>query len=145
MVKEFSVIAELKSIRQQKSRLSERESELSAPTLTNVEFIPTIYQWFSDILSNMDFPPCVDSVNQRKKFLYIILFLYAPSVLAGGRMPGGLRKVLEELFNHVSPCTISNNISNIVFLYQHYRDFRHDIGEIYTHIMQKLKDKELIK
>lgn len=76
MVKEFSAISELKYIREQKSRLSERENELSTPMLVDVEIIPQMYEWFAEILSKMDFPPNLDSVIQRKKFMYIVLFLF---------------------------------------------------------------------
>ena len=47
MAKEFSSISELKSIREQKSRLSERENELSTPVLTDLSLIQEIYVWFN--------------------------------------------------------------------------------------------------
>ena len=72
MVKDFSTISELKTIREQKSRLFERESELSSPMLSDLELIPDIYKWFAEILAGMDFPPCFESVMQRKKFLFIV-------------------------------------------------------------------------
>ena len=86
MTKEFSSIAELKSIREQKSRLSERENELSSPILTDFSLIPELYTWFKELLAGMACPPNPESVTQRKKFLFIVLFLFAPSVLAGGRL-----------------------------------------------------------
>lgn len=43
MVKEFSSIVELKSIREQKSRLSERENELAQPMLTDPRLIQEIH------------------------------------------------------------------------------------------------------
>lgn len=144
MVKEFSVVSELKSIREQKSRLSERENELSAPVLSDLELIPVIYEWFKEVLSEMAFPSLVECVTQRKKFLFIVLFLFSPSVLAGGRMPNGVRKGLEEVFPNVKPCTISNNLADVVFLYQQYKDFRQDIEYIYTEIVSRLKFKGLI-
>lgn len=57
MTKEFSSIVELKSIREQKSRLSEREQELSSPILTDFSLIPVIYDWFKELLAGMDCPP----------------------------------------------------------------------------------------
>lgn len=144
MVKEFSVVSELKAIREQKSRLSERENELSAPVLLDLELIPVIYEWFKEVLSEMAFPPQVECITQRKKFLFIVLFLFSPSVLAGGRMPNGVRKSLEEVFPNVKPCTISNNLADVVFLYQQYKDFRQDIEYIYTEIVSRLKFKGLI-
>ena len=139
MVKEFSSIMELKSIREQKSRLSERENELAQPVLTDLDMIPTIYEWFKEILSSKDCPPRIESVTQRKKFLFIILFLYSPSTLAGGRLLNGVRSELRKVFPEVSPCVISNNISDITFIYQQYKDFRNDVGEIYEEIRRRLE------
>ncbi len=145
MSKEFSSIVELKSIREQKSRLSEREQELSLPILTDLSLIPEIYGWFKEILSGMDCPPNLDSATQRKKFLFIVLFLFAPSVLAGGRLPNGVRAEISGVFQDVSPCVISNNIADVSFIYQQYKDFRQDIEYLYNLIVERLKAKGLIK
>lgn len=145
MTKEFSSIVELKSIREQKSRLSEREQELSLPILTDLSLIPEIYGWFKEVLSKMDYPPNPESVTQRKKFLFIVLFLFAPSVLAGGRLPNGIRAEISGVFPDVSPCVISNNIADVSFIYQQYKDFRQDIEYLYCQIVERLKSKRLIK
>ena len=144
MAKEFSSIMELKSIREQKSRLSERENELTSPDLKDLSLIPQIYEWFKDIICERNCAPRVDSVIQRKKFLFIVLFLFSPSVLAGGRLPNGIRAALTEVFNDLSPCVISNNISDVLFIYQQYRDFRQDIEYLYTEIVNRLRAKGLI-
>lgn len=145
MTKEFSSIVELKSIREQKSRLSEREQELASPILTDLSLIPEIYDWFKELLAGMDCPPNPESVTQRKKFLFIVLFLFAPSVLAGGRLPNGIRAEISGVFPDVSPCVISNNIADVSFIYQQYKDFRQDIEFIYNQVLEKLKIKGLIK
>ena len=144
MTREFSSISELKSIREQKSRLSERERELSSPLLHDVSLIPEIHGWFKDILSSNCCTPCIDSVLQRKKFLFIVLFLFAPSVLAGGRLPKGIRHEVSRVFPKISPCVISNNIADVAFIYQNYKDFRQDIDYLYTVIVKRLQDKGLI-
>lgn len=141
MAKEFSSIAELKVIREQKSRLSERENELSTPALTDLSLIPKIYEWFCEIVAERDCPPNPRSVTQRKKFLFIILFLFAPSVLAGGRLPNGIRTELAKVFPHLSPSSISHNIEGVVFLYQNYKDFRHDIDRVYSIIMDRIVNR----
>lgn len=145
MTKEFSSIVELKAIREQKSRLSEREQELSAPMLTDFALIPEIYSWFKEILSQSDCPPNFESVTQRKKFLFIVLFLFAPSVLAGGRLPNGIRAEIASVFPDVSPCVISNNIAYVSFIYRQYKDFRQDIEFIYNQVLERLKIKGVIK
>ena len=145
MTKEFSSIMELKAIREQKSRLSEREQELSSPALCDTSLIPQIYSWFKEILSDTGCPPNIEIVTQRKKFLFIVLFLFAPSVLAGGRLPNGIRAEIAGVFPDVSPCVISNNIADVSFIYQQYKDFRRDIEYLYNQIIERLKNKGLIK
>ena len=134
----FSKIAEIKSIREQKSRLSEREKELTEPTLTDLEMIGTLYNWFQDIISQKE-KFRVGNVTQRKKFIFIILFLYSPSTLAGGKMKNGLRDKLAEVLGVNAQTTISNNRNNLVFSYQLYKYFRQDADWIYGEIMEKLK------
>lgn len=143
MIKEFSVISELKSIREQKSRLSERELELSEPVLYNYSLIREIYEWFKEILSGLTFPPRDNSPIQRKKFIFIILFLYSPSTLAGGKMKVGLRDKIAE----ITGCTgslISHNCEDVTFFYQQHKSHRQDIYCIYTEIINRLKSKGLI-
>lgn len=141
MTKEFSSIVELKAIREQKSRLTERENELSSPELKDLSLIPKIYEWFKEILAERDCPPNPESVTQRKKFLFIVLFLFTPSTLAGGRLPNGVRAALADVLPKVSPCVISNNIADILFIYQNYKDFRSDIGHLYSEIINRISGK----
>lgn len=143
ITKEFSSIAEIKNIREQKSRLSEREAELVSPILTNLESIPYIYELFKNIVRTMNIPPR-EKIIQRKEFLFIILFLFVPSVLAGGRIPNGVRKSLEHVFPKVKPCTISNNIANVFFLYQQYKYFRSDINIIYKEMLKRLEEGDTL-
>lgn len=143
ITKEFSSIAEIKNIREQKSRLSEREAELVSPILTNLEAIPYIYELFKNIVRTMNIPPR-EKIIQRKEFLFIILFLFVPSVLAGGRIPNGVRKSLEHVFPKVKPCTISNNIADVFFLYQQYKYFRSDINIIYKEMLKRLEEGDTL-
>lgn len=145
MKKEFSSIVELKSIRERKKELTERENELTAPELKDLELIPVLYKWFKEIIEESPCPANVDCVTQRKKFLFIVLFLYAPSVLAGGRLPNGIRTEMSNIFSGVSPCVISNNIADISFIFQRYKDFRKDIEYLYGQIIHRLESQGLIK
>lgn len=145
MTKVFSSIMELKAIREQKSRLSEREQELSLPILDDYSLIPEIYAWFKEILAERTCPSNPESVIQRKKFLFIVLFLFAPSVLAGGRLPNGIREEISHVFPGVSPCVISNNITDVPFIFHQYKDFRKEIEYLYTEIVKRLRVKGLIE
>lgn len=134
----FSEIAEIKSIREQKSRLSEREKELTKPVLTDLSMIPTLYKWFAEIISNRNCSGRREGVTQRKKFIFIVLALYSPSALAGGKMAFGLRECLARVLEVKAVSAISDNVANVEFIYQHYKDFRKDVDWIYTEMVERL-------
>ncbi|WP_106827659.1 hypothetical protein [Parabacteroides pacaensis] len=140
----FSEISELKTIREQKSRLSEREAELTQPMLTNLSMVEVLYEWFKEILAGRNCPPNIESVTQRKKFIFIVLYLYCPSALAGGKMVKGLREKLANVLGNIAPSVISDNVSNIVFFYQQYKNFRRDVEWAYSKIVSQLKSKGVI-
>ena len=104
---EFNIekIIRIKRIRMEKSILSEEENALSEPILTDQSLICKIYQHFTCTLNEMGCPPNPKSVTQRKKFIFIILYLYSPSTLAGGKMARGLREELSKTLGVQSTST----------------------------------------
>ena len=140
----FSRIIELKSIREQKSRLSEREKELEDPILTDLSLLDQLYKWFEEI-SYRKKKKRNEQILQRKKFIFIILCLYSPSTLAGGKMKTGLRDRLCEVLNLNDKSTLSKNLNNLSFHYQMYKYFRQDIDKIYSEFLKRLRVKGLIE
>ena len=133
---DFNKIIRLKKIRIEKSELSEEENILTSPVLKDKSLIHEIYKIFVELLNKRGCPPNIDSVTQRKKFIFIILYLFSPSSLAGGKMTAGLREEMSRV--------ISDNCADVVFLYQNYGDFSGDIEYLYTEIVHRLKIKGLI-
>ena len=72
---DFNKIIRLKKICIEKSELSEEENALTEPVLKDKSFIHEIYKIFVELLNERGFPPNIDSVTQRKKFIFIILYL----------------------------------------------------------------------
>lgn len=134
----FSEIAEIKSIREQKKRLSEREAELTEPILTDLGMIGQLWEWFKEIVNNRDCPGRVDSVTQRKKFILIVLFLYSPSTLAGGKMKIGLRDEIAEVIG-CSGSLISHNYEDVMLHYQLYKPFRADVDQVFSEMVRKVR------
>lgn len=134
----FTVIAELETIREHKSQLQERESQLTKPLLTNWALMPEIYAWFKDILGRKEPEPFVDSPTQRRKIIFIYLYLYAPAVLVGEKIPSGLRETMARAIQLKDVTFISHNINHVVFHYQNYKDFRSEMNDIYQEITQRL-------
>jgi hypothetical protein len=139
----FSRIEEINAIRALKSELSEKERILTEPIMTDLDMISTLYMWFRDIVSEKEaFRP--GNVSLRKKFLFIVLYLYSPSSLAGGKIRNGLRKKITEVLGLASETTLSDNRNGLVFAYRMYKYFRQDVERIYTEIVNRLKHEGII-
>ena len=144
MVKEFSAVSELKSIREQKSRLSEREQELTKPILKDLDLISVIFGWYCELKGNCGLPERRAGASFRQEFIFIILFLYSPSTLVGGKIAKGVRNILAEILGFKSPTGISNLCVDVTFYYSNYKEYRADIDYLYTEILNRLKIKGLI-
>lgn len=135
---DFEKIIRLKNVRIEKSNLSEKEQVLSKPLMDDRGLIKEIYTKFVEVLNERCMPPVVGSVLQRKKFIFIILYLYSPSTLAGGKMPKGLRDEICQTLGVNSVSTISDNCADVVFLYQNYPDFSKDIDGLFAAVMERI-------
>ena len=93
---DFNKIIRLKKIRIEKSELSEEENVLTSPILKDKSLISETYKIFIGLLNERGCPADIDSVTQRKKFIFIILYLFSPSSLAGGKMTAGLREEMSR-------------------------------------------------
>ena len=114
----FSKIYELKYIRGEKAKLSNREIELCRPDISDVGMIPVVHEWFREIIGITDGKP--ETTLQRMKFIFIALFLFAPSSLVGGKMPDGMRESISRLYPSLAPCVISNNKKSSIFFFELY-------------------------
>ncbi len=139
MLTEFSIISELKSIREQKSNLSEREQELARPMLTELDLIPTLFRWYCELKGHCGMPQRRAGTRFRQKFIFIILFLYSPGTLAGGKIAKGVRDVLTQVLGFRSPTAVSNLCADVMFYYTNYKDYREEIDYLYTGIISRLK------
>lgn len=86
MNEEFNKIAELQSVYKEKCVLKNKEAELSEPLLTDLQYIPMIFAWFCQLSGVSSSANGKLNRDQKKEFLFIILFLYSPAALAGGRI-----------------------------------------------------------
>lgn len=139
MMKEFTCIYEIRDIRRQKSSLTERENELMKPILTDMELVPAIFRWFCEINGNNGVPERRKGAEFRQKFIFIILFLYSPSALAGGKMKRGLRNKITEVIGGTGTL-ISHSYSDLMFRYQMYKHYREEIDSIYNAIINRLRE-----
>lgn len=137
----FSKIVEIKSIREEKARLLQLETALSVPSLTDLNLIDTLYGWFREWVAERNCAARSEGVVQRKKFILVILLLYSPATLAGGKMAVGLRDKLAKVLDVRSRSTISDNCSDVVFFFNRYKSFRTEVEEVYGKLSDCLKAK----
>lgn len=138
-MKEFSQIIELKELRERKSRISEREYELSKPSLEDFDLINDIFRWFCEYEGTTGVPERRKGAEFRQRFVFIVLMLYSPSTLAGGKMKIGVRNKITEVAGGTGTL-ISHSYKDVMFHYQTYKDYRHKIDAAYRHVVDKLKE-----
>lgn len=137
-------IRELREFKKEKEQFSEREKQITAPTVTDISLVNKIYDIFWEILEERNCPPRRGSIMQRKKFFFVIISLYCPSYFIGSKMPKGLRRELSTLFKYNGPSTVSDLCHSIVDQYVIYKDLRQDVNALIEGITDRLKNEGYI-
>ncbi|MDR1582915.1 MAG: hypothetical protein LBS55_06590 [Prevotellaceae bacterium] len=132
-------IDSLKHVRKEREKIKERERDLLIPSLEDLSLIPCLYGLFEEIGIEENRPDALFNVYERKKFFFIILFLYSPGTLLGDKMPPGLRSILGATLKLHSNSVVSNDCAGIMFLYERYSDFRKETDEAYREIAMRLE------
>lgn len=114
------LIHRLACIKENQRALSKEEFSLSRATYNDYSQIRTIFDMFPDGQMNSAF-------IKRKEFLFVILLLYSPSALSGGRMRRGLREVIAVTVG-CSCSNVSHDYQNVWFYYISYKKFREDVN-----------------
>lgn len=140
----FNKILSIQEIKQKKESVLKSEKEICTPLLTDYSLIPLIYEWFKSYMNELNCPPNPDSVNQRKKFIFVTLYFFAPASILGYKMPNGLRAKIAETLGVQKHCSISMYCEDLIFLSQHYKEFRSDIEDVFQYIYNKLTTTLLI-
>ena len=105
------------------------------PTLKDMGLIQEMYDHFKQFLAQQGKPL---NASNRKKFLFVAVYLFCPSVLIGHTMPRGFRDKIRELINAKSATVVSNDVANLLFYYNCYKDFREDVESAYAYIAENM-------
>lgn len=120
-------------IKQRQSVLSAEECHVSKAVVSDLAMVGNIYDMFCAFENEEGELPI-----RQKKFLFVVIYLYCPAVLAGNRMRRGLREKVAQILGCTSS-NISHDYKNVVFYYTHYRNFRTDCNRVTEYILEKLK------
>lgn len=137
-------ISALRSTCEQGAKLSELKTELSTPLLTDTQYIPVIYDWFCEL----SVPHRIDREEltnpQKAEFLFIILAIYSPITLAGGKLMNGLRDKLAALLGYKSPSAVSNFIAADLYFHYTHTGHKESIDRIYEEIWKRLEERGIL-
>ena len=103
----------------------------TSPKLRDLTLIPKIYKVFEEINGGNI------SVNDRKEFIFVVVYLYAPNRFFGGKMPQGLRRAISKAVKVDSTC-ISRTCTELMVLYTTYSDFRQGVDSLLNAVLLRL-------
>lgn len=131
---EITRIVKIKVLREQQDAISKQLKQNQMPILTDRALIPDVWRCVCEI----PVPKTYNDYMRNRCFLFICLYLFAPSVLMGGTMPCGFRNDLREIIGTHSRSAVSNMTKNLMFYYQEYKDFRNYVNESYALVERRL-------
>lgn len=127
------IIETIKKIEKTRTALHQAivDNELAAsPKLKDLSLIPKIYEIFEQMKGNEI------KVNDRKEFIFVVVYLYSPNKFFGGKMPQGLRRAITKATKVTCASVISATCTELMVLYTTYSDFRQGVDEL----IQKVND-----
>jgi hypothetical protein len=128
------IIETIKRIEKARTALRQAiaDNELAtSPKLKDLSLIPNIYKVFEEMKgSNI-------TVNDRKEFIFVVVYLYAPCKFFGGKMPQGMRKAITNALRIDSTC-ISRTCTELMVLYTTYSDFRQGVDSLLNAVLLRL-------
>lgn len=108
------------------------DNELAAsPRLQDLSLIPEIYKIFESKKNEI-------TANERKEFIFVAIYLYAPCRFFGGKMPKGLRRAIGKATGVSAMTSISNNCTELMVLYTTYQDFKEEVDELLKAVILSL-------
>lgn len=140
----FNITETVRNIRKAREELRAaigREADLCVPLLTDYTLLPDIYRMFCELLGATE----IKSVDDRKMFIFIVQYLYAPRNLFGCKMPKRLRKEIASVLGMNAMSAVSDNGRNNLFNYQVYTQFRTKVNHLFDAIVDILREKGHVK
>lgn len=126
----------IKRVKAEIESVQESMNELGAPILSDWALLPVLFKLFRETFSKRHI---YSDVDHRRKFIFVVLYLYCPASLVGERMPMGFRKALADTLGLNAATTISDNSAGLMVMYRSYPDFRRDVDLFYEKVMLHLE------
>lgn len=122
----------IRELQKQKLHINTEVSLLSTPLINDIRKINDVYNLFVSILGH------VPRGAERKMFILIILYMFSPASLIGGKTRSGVRNAISALFSGKSSSWVSNSCHTVLFHYRTYKSFRKQVDDIFSEIMENI-------
>lgn len=113
--------------------------QAASPKLKDLSLIPKIYDLFEEIKGGET------TVNDRKEFIFVVIYLYSPNKFFGGKMPQGLRRAIAKTVGVTCGSVISATCTELLILYTTYEDFRQGVDELLDDAITLVSHKNITK
>lgn len=130
-------VVELRKIRSEIDSLRDEEQRLSVPIVQNMGMIRNLYDVYRMALKRQDLKAVPEDTENRKKFLYAILYVCSPATLVGEVMRHRLRECVSEITGW-TPTSISRDYKTAMFFYDTYKGFRESVDRIIKDFLEIL-------
>ena len=125
------------------ARLCQREfNDVFASTLNDLSLIPYIYKWYRDCAAENKFSSDRRN-NNYKQFIFIILLLYSPASLFGGKIRNDLRTSIADLLHLRANTIVYHMRDRVVVWIGTYKIFADEVAIAYEDIMMHLNISKL--
>ena len=118
------IIETIKRIEKSRTALRQAMADneiATSPKLKDLNLIPKIYKVFEELKGKEV------KVNDRKEFIFVVIYLYSPNKFFGGKMPQGLRRAITKVTKVTCASVISATCTELMVLYTTYSDFRQNV------------------
>ena len=130
-------LTRIKELFERRKELAAFESRYATPRLTNMSMIHNIFDIYKATLKRID--PSADprdTIN-RKKFLFVVLYLYSPETLCGSIIKHRLREHFSSVLQ-CAPTSVSRDCADARVFYDNYPDFRNDVNMLLSDVVDAL-------
>lgn len=130
-------LTRIKELFERRKELAAFESRYATPRLTNMSMIHNIFDIYKATLKRIDPKADPRDTMNRKKFLFVVLYLYSPETLCGSIIKHRLREHFSTVLD-CAPTSVSRDCSDARVFYDNYPGFRRDVNTILSDVMESL-------
>ena len=124
MEKVIDTIRSIKTARMELQKAIRNDKLATSPQLTDLSFVEKFYNAFLEDKGDHI------TVNDRKVFIFVVIYLYAPRKLFGGKMPHGMRRAIANVAGITCASFISSTSAELLILYTTYDDFQQEVDRL---------------